>query len=307
MSLKLTQMHHFVGLAEELHFGRAASKLGIAQPPFSQSIARLEAQLGISLVHREPGRISLTPAGEAFAREARIVLRQAQVAEKTAKRVAAGEVEELAVGFVEPAMAEVLPAAMMRFRKSFPNVRLRLHAEFSSVQIGMLQNGELDLGIVIPPSHPVDDINLRVVEVSPLVVCVATCSPLASIKRLKLAQLAEERFILHPAAVQPHDREILVGACRLAGFTPQIEEQKIRTFGILRLVASGAGIAFVPGSMQHAGFQGLTFLPIDDLPNIQRQIAIAWREGYTFPALEGLTSAFHEVGSENDFRVRPKA
>jgi DNA-binding transcriptional LysR family regulator len=288
-------MHHFVGLAEELHFGRAASKLGIAQPPFSQSIARLEEQLGLSLVNRERGRITLTPAGEAFAREARIVLRQAQVAEMTARRVNAGEVEELAVGFIETAMAQILPAAMMRFRQSFPRVKLRLHAEFSSVQITMLQHGELDLAIVIPPTYPINGLNLRIVESSPLVVCVPRFSPLAELKKARLAQLRDQRFILHPAIVQPHDRESLIAACRLAGFTPQIEEQKIRTFAIVRLVAIGAGVAFVPASTQHAGFEDVAFLPVEELPDIQRQIAIAWREGYTFPALEALTGAFHEI------------
>jgi DNA-binding transcriptional LysR family regulator len=295
MTVKLTQMRHFVGLAEELHFGRAAEKLGIAQPPFSQSISRLERQLGIALVNRDRHRISLTPAGEAFAREARIVLRQALVAEQTARRVNAGEVEELSVGVVEPAMFRLLPAVVLRFRERFPNVQLRLQAQVSSVQLQMLRNGKLDLAVIVPRLNNIDGVNTLVVESSPLVACVPRTSALAKFKRLKLSQLANERFIMYPPALQPHGHELIVDACRLAGFIPRIDEQVIRTFSVLRLVAAGAGISFVPATAQYSGVQSVKFLPVDDLPTIERQLMIAWRDGYTVPALQGLMDVFSEV------------
>lgn len=305
MRVKLSQMRHFVGLAEELHFGRAAEKLGIAQPPFSQSIARLESQMGILLVNRDRGRITLTAAGEAFAREARIVLRQAAVAEQTALRVDAGEVEELAVGFIDPALFRLLPAAMIAFRERCPNVKLRLQTNFSSVLIASLQDGKLDLAVVLPPAAPIDGLGMRVVESSPLVACMARHSPLAEREPLKLSDLADENFIMYPPPVQPHGHELIVDACRLAGFVPRIEEQTIRSFGVLRLVAAGAGISFVPASARHAGFAELVFRRVEGLPPIERQLTLAWREGYTPPALEILKDVFSSLGLDSDFDPAP--
>lgn len=299
MRAKLSQMRHFVGLADELHFGRAAEKLGIAQPPFSQSIARLEAQLGVALVNRQRGRITLTRAGEAFAREARIVLRQAGVAEQTALRVDAGEVEELTVGFVDPALFRLLPAAVIRFRDRYPSVKLRLQTNFTSSLISSLQAGGLDLAIVLPSAAPIEGLTMRVVESSPLVACMSANSPVAKCDPLKLADLAEELFIMYPPAIQPHGHELIVDACRLAGFVPRIEEQTIRSFGVLRLVAAGAGISFAPASARHAGFGQLVFKPVEGLPPIQRQLVMAWREGYAPPALNALKEVFEEVGLDD--------
>lgn len=315
MSVKLTQMRHFVALSEELHFGRAASKLGIAQPPLSQSISRLEAFLGFGLINRGRGGLSLTPAGEIFAREARLVLRQAEFLERTTRRAATGAVEELSVGFVEPALFQLVPAALLHFHKQTDGVRLVLDEYPSAIQVGMLQRGELDLGIFLPAPTAVPGLEMRIVETCQLLACVPASSPLANRDSVRLMDLADETFIMHPMTLRPSRDDLLVAyrqsglvprveqqfilaACRQAGFEPRIERQSLRTLAMISLIAAGMGVGFVPDSARRRPFEGVAYLPVSDLSGIQRQLMIGWRTGEIPSALQELIDVLSVVDME---------
>jgi DNA-binding transcriptional LysR family regulator len=276
--MKLAQMRHFVGLAAELHFGRAADRLGIAQPPLSQSIRRLESSLGLKLINRGPGGITLTPAGEVFAREARIALRQVALVERATRRAASNREVEIRIGFVEPALFRVLPALLSSFRQDAGSTKLALIEMDSLAQIDALARGELDLGIFVGGgSTATEGISARLVESSPLVACVPDAPPFAGRTSIKLGELASHTFIMLPPAVFPIIHEAILFACRRAGFVPRIEQQTLHQLTTLSLVVAGHGIAFVPDSARFSRMTGLSFLPVDDLPDLRRELFIGWR------------------------------
>jgi DNA-binding transcriptional LysR family regulator len=277
-SIKPTQMRHFLGLAEELHFGRAADRLGIAQPPLSQSILRLEANLGVRLINRQRNAISLTPAGHAFAREARLALRQLALAEHAARRAAHGEVDELRVGFVGPALFSLVPTMLIRYREIPGAVKLKLFEETSRAQIPALKRGALDLGIFMPPPEPIEGIEVKVVESSRIVACVPKYSALANRDEVSLVDLAEHPFIMYPLGVEPGIAEIILNTCREIGVKPRLEQQTLRAMTMLSMVACGLGVAFVAETARLSGFNSVAFVPIAELPNLRRPLAVGWRD-----------------------------
>lgn len=286
--VKLSQMHRFVCLADELHFGRAATKAGVAQPPFSLSIKQLERALGVVLVNRTHHSVSLTPAGEAFAREARSALRQVEISEKAAQRAAAGEVSELRIGFTEPALFRILPAILRGLREAGIDARLPLSEHTSPEVVERLQQNKLDLGIFLPRMMSTDGLETRIVESVPLVACLSAESPLAQLDRLRLRDLQHESFIMYPPNVQPGIHETILAACLKAGFTPRIERQSLRAMTMLNLVIAGLGVAFVPETAKYSHLEGLKYMPVDDMPDIQRQLIIGWRAENMSPGLSAL-------------------
>src|SRR5271170_1289796 len=170
--MNLTQMRHFVAVAEELHFGRAAEKLGISQPPLSQSIRRLEDSLQISLLERSSHAVKLTRCGEVFFHEARLALRQIGLVEQATKRAASGEANELRIGFVEASLFRVVPILLAEVKRT-NEFRVALMAKSSPDQLTALKNGTLDLAIFVAPTEPVPDVTFATIESSPLVACVS--------------------------------------------------------------------------------------------------------------------------------------
>lgn len=276
--ITLSQLRHFVCLADEMHFGRAAAKSGIAQPPFSQSIKRLEVMLGLTLVSRTRHSVALTPAGEAFAREARSVLQKVELSQIAAHRAATGEVDEIRIGFLEPSLFKILPNILHGFRDLHPDAALSLVEHKSTKEVvSSLQNNTIDLGIFRRREIPMDGLETRVIENERLVVCVSAQSPLAGRKELRLVDLSAEPFIMYPPHVQPEIDEATISACRRAGFIPRIERQPLSALTMLKLVAVGLGIAFVPECSKYSGFQGLAYIPVADLPQVDWELLVGWR------------------------------
>ena len=281
-------MRHFVAVAEELHFGRAAARLNMAQPPLSQSIKRLELALGFMLLERSNRRVELTPAGRIFLDEAKRTLAQAEGAVRLARQAAADELAELSVGFVSSALYHVLPAALRRCRERFPTVRIRLDEQPTDTQLDMLQKGQLDVGFVHPPLKGTGPLEVMPIYRDPIVAAIPLDNPLAKDDAIELAALAAEDFILFPYRLGPHLYRDILSACRKAGFAPNIAQEARLMHTILSLVATGMGVSLVPAGAKSMRIDGVAFLPIADAPReLAWELVLAWRKSDHRKALSG--------------------
>src|SRR4029450_6504614 len=195
--MELRHLRYFVAVAEELHFGRAAARLHIAQPPLSRQIRDLEREVGTALFERVPRGVALTPAGRAFLPEARLTLAQAARAQRTAERAGRGEIGRLRVGFVEAATySRVLPEVLGFFRMHLPNIGISLFEMDSHQQADAFRDGRIDLGVL--HSVPADADRLRPVEpvyTDAMIAAIPGTHRLAEQPRFSLANCAGEPFV----------------------------------------------------------------------------------------------------------------
>jgi DNA-binding transcriptional LysR family regulator len=277
MSIDLHYMRHFVAVAEELHFGRAATRLGMAQPPLSQSIKRLEGMLGFALFERTRRKVELTPGGRVFLVEAHRTLQQADEAVRLARRAASEDLAELSVTFVSAALYRVLPAVLRKHRMRFPNVEIRLDEQPTDAQIRALQNGDADLGFITPP---VTSAGLEVALISRdrLIVAVPTPGRFDGRDRVALAELAGEPFVFFPYAQGPVLHGRVMAACRKTGFLPKLAQEARQMHTILSLVAAGLGVSLVPDGARTMHVEGVRFLALTGAPaDLTWDLATAWK------------------------------
>jgi DNA-binding transcriptional LysR family regulator len=278
MEIELHHLRQFAAVADELHFGRAAARLCMAQPPLSQSIRRLEAGLGVRLLERTHRRVELTSAGRVFHEEARRTLAQADAAVTLARRAAAKEQMELRITFTTAALFRVLPAALRTFRARFPEVRLQLEERATDAQLGPLREGSVDVGLLHPPLKDTNGLQTRVIERDRLLAAVSAASVLAQATSLTLTNLAEQDFVLFPREQGPHLHDRITSACRRAGFTPRITLEPQRAHTILSLVGAGMGISLVGEGARSLRLDGVAFVPLSGLPDdFTWDLAVAWR------------------------------
>lgn len=273
---ELRHLRYFVAVAEELHFGRAAERLHMSQPPLSMQIQALERSLGVQLLVRTQRQVSLTRAGEAFLRESRQILSRLEAAGRLARRVSRGEVGELAVGFVSSADYNVLPPLLREFRQRAPEVRLTLHESTTDRQLESLVQGRLDVGFVLPP---VEDprIAYRALHREPLLAALPSAHALARRRGpVPMARLADQPFILFPRELAPGLYDDIVSFCRSAGFSPRVEQEAVQMQTIVSLVSADMGVALIPASLVHLGRTGVTYKPLREAAPLT-EIGIAWR------------------------------
>src|SRR5215217_17341 len=190
--MELRHLRYFVAVAEELHFGRAAARLRIAQPPLSRQIRDLEREIGAALFERVPRGVELTPAGRAFLPEARLTLSQAERAKRTAQRAALGETGRLRVGFVEAAThSGILPDVLSFFRAHLPSIGLSLFELDPLRQAEAFQDGRIDVGILHnPPLDAARWLRVEPIHTEPVILALPKAHGLAHRTRLTLASLA---------------------------------------------------------------------------------------------------------------------
>jgi DNA-binding transcriptional LysR family regulator len=273
--VELRHLRSFLAVAEELHFGRAAARLHISQPPLSQQIRRLEDELGARLFRRTKRRVELTPAGQVFLTEARQTLVQAERAVRAAQRAERGELGELAVGYVTSATYGSLPDVIRMFRKRFPDIDLRLQNLRSVQQRRALLDRQIDVGFVRPQ---VADPRLGYEALWRESVVIALPGNHALTRRtvVDVSDLATEVFILaHPEeTVGFHDAVFTL--CRRAGFTPRAAHGVPDVQAAIALVAAGLGISPVPAAIQGFKRKGVVYRPLR--PHTFRiEMGLAWR------------------------------
>lgn len=288
MNIELTHMRQFVAVADELHFGRAAIKLGMAQPPLSQAIKRLENRLGFELLERSRRNVALTRAGEVFLKEARATISKADAAVLLARQAASHELAELRVSFVSAALYRLLPAALHDFRARFPKVEVRLHEQPTDTQIESLIAGDNDLGFVHPPLKVTEDLTVKTISRDPLVAAVPAASDFAKLPALGLADLGNEPFILFPHVQGPDLHIRILDACRAAGFMPRISQEAGRMHTILSLVSAGMGVSLVPDGARSLQLDGVQFVPLKPPTELHLDLAMVWRRRHRLRHLSAL-------------------
>jgi DNA-binding transcriptional LysR family regulator len=287
--MELRHLRHFLAVAEELHFARAAKKLGMAQPPLSQSIMRLEKSLGTKLLDRSSRAVQLTAAGKALVPEAREVLARADLAERLVQRVASGELARVSIGFVPMSATLTLPRAVRAFQRDWPHVEVQLHERTSAGQVDALHNGSLDLGILVRDLVDTTGLQLRPIERYSYVAAVPATWPLAGRPSLQLSDLAGSPLVLFPQQLTPNFFTDFEAACRRAGFTPRIQQQVAQPYTMFTLVAEQLGVGIVQDTARHLKIDGITFVPIRDMPaSLAHEVALAWVPRSMPPALRDM-------------------
>jgi DNA-binding transcriptional LysR family regulator len=273
--MELRQLRYFVAVAEDLHFGHAATRLHIVQSALSRQISLLERELGVHLLDRSGRGVALTDAGADLLSDARRLLASADAARERATRAGKGERGTLRVGFIAPAVYEVLPRTLRAFQRQSPQVRLILHEVPNAPALAGLVSGDLDIAFVRLPLVP--DPMLTCVEVSdePVMIALPHDHRLAAQEEIDLADLAEDHFIMIPRAQEPELFDDYVGMCRTAGFSPRVSHDADRTHVALGLVSGGLGVAFVPASSRSAGLDGVVHRSLRDV-NPRLVIGLAW-------------------------------
>ena len=274
------QFRYFVTTAEDLHFARAAERLGIAQPALSQQIKALENRLGVRLFHRTNRRIELTETGAAFLQEARATLDMAEKAVRVAQDTARGEAGSIDIGIVGSVMFDPnFPHLLKNYRKAHPGVQLSLHEMPILAQIDAVAAQHLDIAIIrepIPPAMP-ESLEHFTLSTQRLVAVLPLDHPLASAESIDLSKLANDSFLafLDPNGVGMW--QALLDLCRSAGFEPRITQRVSEIATLISLVAAGFGVSLVAEIVRHLQLPGVCYVPLaeiearSDLVIIQRR------------------------------------
>ena len=293
--LDIRQLRQFIVLAEELHFGRAAVRLGIAQPPLSQAIKRLESEVGADLFERSNRRVEITPAGRAFLAEVQAGLRQIELAASLAKKVATGDAGQLRVGFVSSALFRVLPTVIRTFRDVAPGVSIKLVEKSSKEQAEALRDGSIDLGLMIPAPSLLDGLSSITVERTNYMAAIPSGWEMAQRESVELRDLAGVPLILFPRENHADAHSSVLTACRAAGFEPNVVQEAKQVLTMLALVAADFGAAFIASSATTAPMNGVTLLPIVDAPSsLDMTTVAAWNPTYVAGARDKLVAAVRD-------------
>lgn len=246
---ELRHLRYFVAVAEEGHFGRAAERVGIAQPPLTQQIQKLEKLLGERLLERRP-RVRLTAAGEALLEGSRNVLAQVERTVFLTKRAAAGASGSLTVGFPASALTAIVPEAVRRYRERYPDVELKLVEMSTSFQIRALSDGTLDLGFLRQTAAELTQLKCELSFSEPFAVVVPSGHALHGRSSVTLSELSKELFVLFPQQVAPGLYRQLMDLFQRAGFAPRIAQEAQEWLTIVGLVDAGLGLSIVPASFR---------------------------------------------------------
>ncbi len=275
MNIELRHLRYFIAVAEELHFGRAAARLRISQPPLSQQIQILEEQIGARLLARTNRSVNLTAAGQQFLTDARQILGQVDAAAARAARLHQGETGELRIGFTSSApFIKAVSDSLSRFRKRYPDVHLQMREVNTREQIAPLNEGELELGLMRNTRLP-DTLNWTLILREPLLAMVHRDHPLASSRSISLTQLAQEPFVFFDPHVGTGLYDDIIGLLRRYNIVPYITQEVGEAMTIIGLVSAGLGVSILPASFQRIRLSDVVWLPIDE-PEAQSELWLVW-------------------------------
>lgn len=283
--MELKQLRYFVAVAEELHFGRAARRLFISQPALSFDIRKFEEQLGVQLLERTNKAVTLTNAGHVLLEEARRLLEQADEVRRIAARSAHGLAGRLRIGFVNSMLYRGLPAAVRRFEADHPAVEVVLREMNTTEQVHALQRFQIDLGFAHWGRFPAE-VQSEALFSEPFLCCLPAGHALARKRRVDLAALAREPFILFPRSVSPHYHDQIIATCVEAGFSPQIRHEARLWQTVVTMVEFGMGVALVPAALGRMSGERAVFRPLSSNP-YESQVLKLVRNGETDAIVQG--------------------
>ncbi|MBE9915562.1 LysR family transcriptional regulator [Paenibacillus donghaensis] len=273
--MELRHLRYFVTVAEELHFGRAASRLNIAQPPLSQQIRQLENELGFPLLFRNKQRVELTEAGKVFLEECRLTLKHIERAANAAEQAHKGATGRLDIGFVGSTTYNIVPI-LQNYRLRFPSVNLVIHQMKTSNQLQALHDGSIHLAIVRTPiQNPL--LNSKVILREKFIVALPDTHPLASRTSLRTQDLANEEFIIPSRNNGSIYHDAVINLCYKAGYQPKISMETPEILTIVAFVSAGVGVAFVPASFQNQRNIGVIYRELDEA-DYGLEMSFVWRK-----------------------------
>ncbi|PSL00561.1 LysR family transcriptional regulator [Murinocardiopsis flavida] len=284
----LDQLRGFVAVAEERHFGRAADRLNMTQPPLSRQIQRLERTLDVELLHRASRTVQLTPAGDAFLADARRMLGLADAAPLTARSAARGTAGALRIGFTAVSALTVLGTWIKAVKLNMPEVELTLTEMVSRDQVEALRTDRLHVGLArgVPAS---DLISARRVHVESLILACPRHHPLAGLRRPpSLAEIGRHDVVGYAPIAARYLYELVVTCFREAGVEPRYVQHVDQVHSLLALVNAGLGVGIVPRSASRLRLPNLAFTEIDALRPDLVETHCLWRTGHGNPALDAL-------------------
>jgi DNA-binding transcriptional LysR family regulator len=265
--MELRHLRYFLVVAEELNFTRAAARLGMSQPPLSQQIRDLEAEIAVPLFDRRPQGVVLTTAGETFLKEARATIEQAERAKSLARQAGEGASGMLRLGVTSTATFNPAPPRMIRaFRALYPDVAISMEEGRSIRLVERLLMDELDVVIVRPSVAIPQELRLRTFGSETLMVAMPADHRLAARQKVALLDLHQDPFIVLAKTICASFHDTALSTCRGAGFDPIIAQQAVRITSIIDLVAANLGVALVPESMARAQVDGVVFRKIEGEP-----------------------------------------
>ncbi|QSZ50146.1 LysR family transcriptional regulator [Arthrobacter sp. D5-1] len=292
--MELRQIEAFLAVAEELHFGRAAERLRMAQSPLSQTIKKLEKGLGAPLFVRNTRSVTLTPAGHSLLPHARRILDEVDLARRAVSAGTGTVYGKIAIGFSGALNHATLPPLTRALRQRYPQLDVTLRGGLLTQEaLHQLGNGALDLAFI---GLPIDAPSLatRRIAIERLGVTLPADHPLAGQASVEMAELANDPFITMPAAQGSTLREVTFAACAAAGFRPRIAQEVSDPYTALSLVAGGVGISLMPGSIEGIMPAGIVFLPLQG-DDVLLFSGLAWNPGSMSPAVRAAIQLAEEV------------
>lgn len=290
--MELRQLQYFLAVAEELNFGRAAARLGIAQPPLSRQIRQLEQELGVELFRRTKRRVELTEVGRVFLEEARQILSQVEQGVRVAQRASRGEIGRLVVGFEGSSTYDVIPVSLKVYRERFPEVELVVYAMTTEEQIQALLENRIGIGFVVSPLND-KRLAIEIILREALILAIPESHPLVARNEVRVRELEGESFIMFQRnrGCGLYDQAIAV--CQRAGFSPRVIQEADEMQVMLGFVAAGLGITLLSASVQQFQRPGVVYRTLQpSTPKVT--LALAWRRDDPSAVLQ----AFIEVVRE---------
>jgi DNA-binding transcriptional LysR family regulator len=283
--VELKDFEAFVAVAEELHFGRAATRLHISQPPLSARIRQLELELGVQLFERTTRSVTLTDAGLRLLIPARKVLGQVLAAQNLAESIAAGDEGRVRIAFAGASSQRVLPLLTRAVRESHPGIELQLQSQtYVYTALEKLLEGNLDLAFArLPTPHP--ELESRVVEIEQILCALPEGHPRSHQESVSLADLHDEDFVSLPSDTGSILQSTMYALCITAGFRPRIAQVAPDSATALALVAAGAGVTITLSSVSPAQSVGIVYLPLNDIHPSHMFATLTWRRDDPSPAL----------------------
>jgi len=290
---ELRLLRYFVAVAEELHFGRAAARLHVAQPGLSQQIQSLERRLGVRLLERTSRQVRLTPAGSLLLTEGRRLLADTERTVERVQRTGRGEIGRVTVAAIGSATYDIVPRLLRAHRTRHPDVELVLREMSTPAQVQALRSGEIDVGLLRVPADTAGLV-VHTVREDRMALMLPEAHPLARKSRLPLRALAREPLILFPASPRPSWADTVIAACREAGFEPIVAQEAMESATVVSFVAAGVGIAIVPEGLKVLARPGVVFRLVTP-PAPLTHLAAVHRTGELAPTVASFLDVVREL------------
>lgn len=295
--MDVRQLRCFIAVAEELHFGRAAERLGVAPPALSRQISALEDELGVALLTRTTRQVAMTRAGLIMLEEAKGILVKMEHASRAVREASLASGKVLRVGAIDAASSSFVPEALVTFRARFPGVEIKFVEAITTALIQMLETGKLDMALTRPPRKPTD-CAFEILRVERPVVVLNEDHPLAAREHLTMLDLVGEPFVVPSKRLRPYAYDLVMAYFESVGAVPNVTIEATEKPAMMSAVAAGLGMALAPDWVSRLSFPGVTMRRLRgamlDPPPPGALIGVSWRPQQKLPSRDDFLAILRE-------------